>query len=83
MVIQENHWTCDVCGAVASVREETSPYSDPVVVYPSGWMSLEIPPEHRLRPNLDCCDACLSCSHKPNWESYRARAGHLNEPGHA
>jgi len=34
-VYQTNLWVCEVCGKTMSTCEETSPYSDPVVVPPN------------------------------------------------
>jgi hypothetical protein len=33
-VYQINVWVCEVCGKALSTTEETSPYSDPVVIPP-------------------------------------------------
>jgi hypothetical protein len=60
-VVQLNVWTCDFCGAAASTLEQTSPWSDPLVVHPEGWSTLEIPPAARKHPSLNVGDACPAC----------------------
>ena len=52
-VFQVNVWVCDVCGKTETTFEETSPYSDPVVIPPNdkNWDYLD---DERL-----ACQECL------------------------
>lgn len=37
MIVQINVFVCEQCGVAASISEEVSTFSDPVVVPPEGW----------------------------------------------
>jgi hypothetical protein len=57
-VYQTNIWICEICGKIISVTEETTPYSDPVVVPPTDidWNYVgEFPNE-----KLSCPDCLLA-----------------------
>ena len=34
-IIQINFWQCEMCGVIFSNQKEVSPYSDPIVNYPT------------------------------------------------
>lgn len=71
-VVQENHWTCDLCGKVVVERVETDAYSDPTVLPPDGWTAyLAIPEEFREHPLMTVGDGCPECAAAPDWKRYR------------
>lgn len=61
-VYQTNVWVCEVCGFVESTSEETSPYSDPVVLPPRGveWEYLKKDGKELLA--CPACQATNKCS---------------------
>jgi ribosomal protein L37AE/L43A len=57
-VLQLNIWTCENCGDTVVVKEETMPFSDPVVLPPTEddqeWDYVGEFPNEKL-----CCPSCV------------------------
>ncbi len=59
-IYQVNIWVCEVCNKTVSTAEETSPYSDPVIVPPNDeeWDYVGDHPDEKL--------ACPNCVRAKN-----------------
>jgi len=56
-IIQTNTFICEKCDKIISISEETSPYSDPVVIPPDGWGYLK-------DQNTFACKECIEAEIK-------------------